>query len=72
MTKKALGTRVYCGSFTLALGNVLGCWPAARLLAREDSRVLSLSPRVRYGARLAVRAKKFWKCEEHVKEEEEW
>lgn len=61
MTKKARGTRVNCGSFSIDLGNVLGGWPASRLLAREDSRVLSLSPRARRGARLAVRAKKFWK-----------
>ncbi len=43
MTKKALGIRVNCGSFSLDLGNVLGGWPASRLLAREDSRVFSLS-----------------------------
>ncbi len=75
MTKKALGTRVNCGSFSLDLCNVLG---KLACLSSACSRGLSCS--------LSLPARSLWralgrageevlemrkKCEENVKEEEE-
>jgi hypothetical protein len=54
---------------------VLGGWPASRLLAREDSRVLSLSPARSLWRALGRAGEEVlemrMKCGENVKEEEE-